>query len=266
MLDPAFLADATAGFDEIPARGPYTLAQSNTALFLSLSNMTSPRTLKSIVSQIRQLVSSGSSANYLPPESRVHPQLITGYNSQLLALANLYENPLAPSVEVPWATGNAFRLIFLHPLSRGTVRLNLSSPLDQPVLDYRTGSNPIDFQFHLAHVRFIRKIFKTPTMLKYGTVELGPTEEVAKDDEKLLDYIKDQFTFSFMHPCCTAAMMSENKGGVVGTDLKVHGLKGLRVADMSVLPVLPSSHLSALAYAVGEKVSLCSVYSVVFAC
>jgi hypothetical protein len=37
--------------------------------------------------------------------------------------------------------------------------------------------------------------------------------------------------------------------------LKVHGATGLRVVDMSVLPVLPSSHLSALAYAVGEKVS-----------
>ena len=259
MLDPAFVADATAGFDEIPARGPYTLAMSSTALFLSLSNMTSPAALGSIVSQIRQLVSSGSSVHSLPPESRAHPELVAGYNSQLLALANLYENPLAPSIEVPWASGTAARLIFLHPLSRGTVRLNLSSPLDQPILDYRAGSNPIDFQIHLAHVRFVRKLFATPAMLKYGTVELGPTEEVAKDDEKLLEYIKDQFTFSFMHPCCTAAMMAQSKGGVVGTDLKVHGLRGLRVADMSVLPVLPSSHLSALAYALGEKVGLSTV-------
>jgi choline dehydrogenase len=65
-------------------------------------------------------------------------------------------------------------------------------------------------------------------------------------------------TFSFMHPCCTAAMMPKSKGGVVGPDLKVHGADGLRIVDMSVLPLLPSSHLSATAYAVAEKVS-CSL-------
>jgi choline dehydrogenase-like flavoprotein len=58
-----------------------------------------------------------------------------------------------------------------------------------------------------------------------------------------------------MHPCCTAAMMPKPKGGVVDKDLKVHGAKGLRVVDMSVLPLVPAAHLSATAYAVGEKVS-----------
>jgi choline dehydrogenase len=50
-------------------------------------------------------------------------------------------------------------------------------------------------------------------------------------------------------------MLPKNKGGVVGPDLKVHGASGLRVMDISVVHLLPSAHLSALAYAVGEKVS-----------
>ena len=50
-------------------------------------------------------------------------------------------------------------------------------------------------------------------------------------------------------------MMPRAMGGVVGPDLKVHGADGLRIVDMSVLPLLPSSHLSATAYAVAEKVS-----------
>ena len=49
--------------------------------------------------------------------------------------------------------------------------------------------------------------------------------------------------------------MPRAKGGVIGPDLKVHGADGLRIVDMSVLPLLPSSHLSAAAYAVAEKVS-----------
>jgi choline dehydrogenase-like flavoprotein len=91
-------------------------------------------------------------------------------------------------------------------------------------------------------------------MQKYGAVEVSPGASV-QSDEDLISYVKDNMTFSYMHPCCTAAMLPREKGGVVGPDMKVHGADGLRVIDMSVLPFLPSSHLSATAYAVGEKVS-----------
>ncbi|KAM7190438.1 GMC oxidoreductase [Naviculisporaceae sp. PSN 640] len=253
MLDAEYVANATADFDKIPAQGPYTLAQSNSALFLSLTKLSSRAFAQSVAAEIRKQVKSKTSSSHLPPESRGHPELVAGYDAQLLALAKFYENPLAPTLEVPWASGNALRLISLHSLSRGTVRLNLTDPLEQPVLDFRTASNPIDFQVHNEHVRFLRKIFTTPTMQKYGAVEITPGEDIASDKVKLTDYVKDSMTFSFMHPCCTAAMLPEKKGGVVDADLKVHGLQGLRIADMSVLPVLPSSHLSALAYALGEK-------------
>jgi choline dehydrogenase len=50
-------------------------------------------------------------------------------------------------------------------------------------------------------------------------------------------------------------MLPKELGGVVGPDLKVHGIKGLRVVDISVLPFLVSSHTSSTGYALGEKVS-----------
>ena len=97
-------------------------------------------------------------------------------------------------------------------------------------------------------------MISTPTLTSvYGAMEVAPGDAIAGDDALLTQYVKDKMT-SFMHPCCTAAMIPRGKGGVVGADLKVHGAQGLRVVDMSVLPMLPSSHLSQLAYAVGEKV------------
>ena len=90
-------------------------------------------------------------------------------------------------------------------------------------------------------------------MQQHGAAEVGPGAGV-QGDATLIEYIKDSMIFSFMHPCCTAAMLPKKKGGVVGPDLKVHGADGLRIVDMSILPLLPSSHLSATAYAVGEKV------------
>jgi choline dehydrogenase-like flavoprotein len=92
-------------------------------------------------------------------------------------------------------------------------------------------------------------------MKQRGATEIGPGAAVAADDAALAGYVQQQSFLSFMHPCCTAAMMPRAKGGVVGPDLRVHGAEGLRVVDMSVMPLVPATHLSATAYAVGEKVS-----------
>jgi len=253
MSNPAFLADATAGFDETPARGPYTLANSNSAIFVPLPNITT--SYQTIINRIKGIVADGSASTYLPADYRTVPDLVAGYKSQLSLLAKLLANPRVPSIETTFATGTSFRAINLHPLSRGTVRLNVTSPYQQPIVDYRTGSNPIDFDVYIAHTQYLRRMVNTTTLQTYGAFELTPGVSV-QGDAALLNYVQDSMTFSYMHPCCTAAMLPKDKGGVVGKDLKVHGAAGLRVVDMSVLPFLPSSHLSSVAYAYGEKVSI----------
>ncbi|KAK3897946.1 GMC oxidoreductase [Staphylotrichum tortipilum] len=254
VTNATFKAETTAAFAETPARGPYTLAGGNSAIYVSLPHTTP--SYQSIIAKIRQMATSGASTAFLPPDIRSDPTMAAGYASQLLALATLLSNPAAPSLETPWATaespGTAWSFL-LHPLSRGTVRLDSADHLAQPILDYRAGTNPVDFDLHLAHVRYLRKLLETPTLKGYGAVEVAPGSEVAGDDDALRAYVKQSSTLSFMHPCCTAAMMPREKGGVVGTELKVHGAEGLRVADMSVMPLVPGTHLSATAYAVGEK-------------
>jgi choline dehydrogenase len=252
MLNPAFAADAARGFNETPARGPYTLAMANSGIYMSLPNMTADYMV--IVDRIRSIATNGSASSYLPNDYNSDPTLIAGYIRQLAVQANFFANSKAPSTEVPWTTGTSARAILLHPLSRGTVRLNLTDHLAQPVLDYRSGSNPVDFDIHMAHLKFLRRTIGTSTMRRYGTVETAPGAAIQSDDA-LREYVKDSITLSFLHPCCTAAMLPKELGGVVGPDLRVHGLKGLRVADISVLPLLVSSHTSSTAYALGEKVS-----------
>jgi choline dehydrogenase-like flavoprotein len=262
-----FKASAIAAFDETPAQGPYTLAGGNTAIYVSLPHLTPDFT--TITAQIRQMaLSSTAAASHLPADLRTIPSIVAGYQAQLVALANLLDNPSSPSLESPWATSqvpaHTAWSFLLHPLSRGTVRLDPSSPLSQPILDYRSASNPIDMDLHVAHIRYLRQLLATPTMQAHGASEIGPGAAVAADDEALKEYIRSKSYLSFMHPCCTAAMMPENKGGVVGPDLKVHGAKGLRVADMSVMPLVPAAHLSATAYAVGEKVSFLVLFPLFF--
>jgi choline dehydrogenase-like flavoprotein len=55
------------------------------------------------------------------------------------------------------------------------------------------------------------------------------------------------------HMCGTAKMGPESdEMSVVDTSFRVHGLKGLRVADMSVTPFAPNAHTMAPAYQIGE--------------
>ncbi|KAL1840408.1 hypothetical protein VTJ49DRAFT_482 [Mycothermus thermophilus] len=251
-----FKADATAAYAATPADGPYTLAMGNSAIYVSLPHLSSQAAASHIARKIRKQVLDGTAKSFLPADLRSSPTVVAGYKAQLLVLAKLHEDPSSPSLETPWATSEgpvtAWNFL-LHPLSRGTVRLDPSDLLAPPVLDYRAGANPVEMDLHRAHVRFLRKVVTTPTMQQFGAVELGPGEEVAEDDEALAEYVKSQSLLSFMHPCCTAAMMPRLLGGVVGNDLKVHGTRRLRVVDASIMPLVPAAHTSATVYAIGEK-------------
>lgn len=146
MLNFSFTADATAKFNETPARDPYTLAMANTGIYLSLPNITSE--YQRIVDSIRSSVTIGTAPSYLPGDYDSDPTLSRDYDRQLSTLADLYAKPKSPSIEVPRATGASLPAFLLHPLSRGTVRLNLTDHLAPPILDYRAGTNPVDFDIH----------------------------------------------------------------------------------------------------------------------
>jgi choline dehydrogenase-like flavoprotein len=94
-------------------------------------------------------------------------------------------------------------------------------------------------------------------MQELDPVELAPGANVTCDGD-LRRALRSIIGPSFQHPCCTAAMMPKELGGVVGPDLLVHGVKALRVVDASITPLIPAAaHTSSTVYAVAEKV--CSV-------
>ncbi|KAI1020318.1 hypothetical protein LB503_006314 [Fusarium chuoi] len=134
--------------------------------------------------------------------------------------------------------------------SRGTVRPSSSSIFDLPKLDPRYCSDPIDCEIIVLGLQMNTKLIQTNAMK-----ELMPEAESAfntTDHETLLKHVMEKITTE-RHPSGTAAMMPIEVGGVVDPELKVYGTCNLRIADASIMPLIPSAHLQASVYAIAEK-------------
>ncbi|KAK7757965.1 hypothetical protein SLS62_000343 [Diatrype stigma] len=244
-----YLQEAIRAFGLTPAEGPYTMALGNTAVYLALPNITA--SYGNIVASVRHQIESGEAALYLP--NGAAESVVKGYLAQLGILAATFENPNHPVFESPFQEAPTAGFL-LKPLSRGSVLLDPDDHDAEPIITYGTLANPVDLDIMASFVPLMRSLYTTSTMQAMGVVETAPGVEV-QDSEQIRDWIRTATVASFQHPCCTAAMMPRELGGVVGSDLKVFGVQGLRVADASIMPLLPGTHTSATCYAIGEKVS-----------
>ena len=71
-------------------------------------------------------------------------------------------------------------------------------------------------------------------------------------DEQILTWIRNNSQTAY-HPIGTCRMGPAGPTTVVDDKLKVHGLEGLRVADASIFPTMPSGNTNAPSIMVGEK-------------
>ena len=81
---------------------------------------------------------------------------------------------------------------------------------------------------------------------------IGPGIE-ARTDEQLNEYIKSNAETAY-HPCGTLKM-GIDRMAVVDENLKIYGLKNIRVVDASVMPEIPSANLNAPTLMIAEKAS-----------
>ncbi|MBY5759089.1 alanine-phosphoribitol ligase [Rhizobium leguminosarum] len=139
---------------------------------------------------------------------------------------------------------------YLHPRSRGTVRLSSSDPAAAPLIDPNYWSDPHDRMMSLEGLKLAREIMQQAALKPYVMAERLPGPKVMTD-EQLFDYGCANAKTDH-HPVGTCKM-GAGPDAVVGLDLKVHGLEGLRVCDSSVMPRVPSCNTNAPTIMVGEK-------------
>ncbi|MCW2935806.1 MAG: glucose-methanol-choline oxidoreductase [Actinomycetia bacterium] len=85
---------------------------------------------------------------------------------------------------------------------------------------------------------------------RLGITETAPGRAI-RDTAAVRAYIR-QAVGSYYHPAGTCRM-GTGPGAVTGPELRVHGITGLRIADASVMPVIPNAHPNATVLAIAEK-------------
>lgn len=149
----------------------------------------------------------------------------------------------------------AFRLGFnpCKPTSSGHLELRSPDPFAAPALHGNYLDTEEDCRTMIDGFRLIRRIADAPALAEVIQREMAPGPDVATD-EALLDHIRRD-SWTVFHQCGTARMGQDASRSVVDARLRVHGLEGLRVADASIFPTIPSGNTNAPSIMVGERAS-----------
>jgi choline dehydrogenase len=138
----------------------------------------------------------------------------------------------------------------LRPESLGSIHIRSADPKAQPAIRFNFLADSIDRQAMVGGFRMMRRIVSAAPMDTYRGEEFSPGSSV-NSDEEILTWIRNNSQTAY-HPIGTCRMGS-GPNTVVDDKLKVHGLEGLRVADASIFPTMPSGNTNAPSIMVGEK-------------
>ena len=146
-------------------------------------------------------------------------------------------------------SGLSIGLSNCRPTSRGEITLKSADPFVHPKIVANAFSTDHDVQEMLLAVKFLRKIAAQEPIRSLIAEELRPGPAVQEDEDLIADFRARSGTV--YHPSCTARMGPDPASSVVDSDLRVHGVSGLRVCDASVFPTLIGGNTNAPSILVG---------------
>ena len=160
------------------------------------------------------------------------------------AVKSLKERQTLP---FPAMTASCYQL---RPESLGSVHIRTAQVQDHPAIRFNFFSHPKDMETTVAGFKLLRRIVGSREMEHYAGQEFSPGPAFSSDAE-IESWIRGNAETGF-HPIGTCRM-GQGSDAVVDERLCVHGIQGLRVADASIFPTMPSGNTNAPAILVGEK-------------
>ena len=138
----------------------------------------------------------------------------------------------------------------LRPQSRGEIRLKSANPSDAAAIQPNYLQTDHDLKTMLECVRLSKEIFNQDVFDSSRDRFIFPEDSVQTEAETI-DFIRRKAETVY-HPVGTCKMGNDPMA-VVDTDLKVHGIKQLRVVDASIMPTLISGNTNAPVMMIAEK-------------
>ena len=141
-------------------------------------------------------------------------------------------------------------VILGKPLSRGELHLQSTNPEDQAAIDMAFFKNPEDMNTMVTAVELTHQISQQSELVEWGNKLLS--KAVASGNRKKIEQWIGNSAITVFHYSGTCAM-GETATAPVDLNLKLRGIKNLRIADASVVPVLPVSALNAPSMMIGYR-------------
>jgi choline dehydrogenase len=158
--------------------------------------------------------------------------------------------PAAPAGRTVPAAGYALAAAAVAPGSRGTVRLSPAGPAAAPLVDPGFLRAPADLSRLEEGLAIVRAAAAHPALAALGGTEQHPGPGITRLTE-VRGYIR-RTAGSCYHPAGTCRLGTDDQA-VTGLDLRVRAVTGLRIADASVMPLLPNAHPNATVLAIAER-------------
>jgi len=140
----------------------------------------------------------------------------------------------------------------LNPTSRGTVHIKSPHFEDAPAIAPNYLSTPEDRQVAADSLRVTRKIVSQSALAKYQPEEFKPGVQFQSDED--LTRLAGDIASTIFHPVGSTKMGQEDDPmAVLDSHLRVRGIKGLRVVDAGVMPLITSGNTNSPTLMIAEK-------------
>lgn len=145
----------------------------------------------------------------------------------------------------------AFGIVNLHPTSRGFVKIRSSDYRTPPRIQPNFLETSDDLANHIEGYELVRSLLNSEILRNWVVEgEAVPGSQV-RTSEQLVTAIR-QYSEANFHPVGTCKMGMDHMA-VVDPQLRVHGVKGLRLASAAVMPAITSGNTSAPSMMIGDR-------------